>query len=71
MYVHNAAPNLEELGVRIRNWECSTSNTYKDAEGRTQFYLPGDPNTRTPGFTDFPDLPGQSLNPILDEAEAQ
>jgi hypothetical protein len=49
-------------------WECTTSsNSYKDAEGNTQFYLPGDPQYKDPrGFTDFPDLPGQSLNPIFD-----
>jgi hypothetical protein len=70
VYVHDARPDLEEFGVRIRNWECSTSsNSYKDAEGNTQFYLPGDPEYKDPrGFTEFPDLPGQSLNPIFDEA---
>jgi hypothetical protein len=68
VYTHNAAPDLEEAGIRIRNWECSTSsNTYKDAEGRTQFYLPGDPEYKDPrGTTDFPELPGQSLDPILE-----
>jgi hypothetical protein len=73
VYVHEARPDLEEAGVRIRMWECdSTSNSYKDAEGNTQFYLPGDPQYKDPrGFTDFPELPGQSLNPIFDEAEAQ
>jgi hypothetical protein len=72
VYTHNAAPDLEEVGIRIRNWECSTSsNTYKDAEGRTQFYLPGDPEYKDPrGTTDFPELPGQSLDPIL-EAQQQ
>ncbi len=49
----------------------SSSNSYKDAEGNTQFYLPGDPQYKDPrGSTDFPDLPGQSLNPLFD-AEAQ
>jgi hypothetical protein len=71
VYTQNAAADLEEIGIRIRNWECSTSsNTYKDAEGRTQFYLPGDPQYKDPrGTTEFPELPGQSLDPIL-EAEA-
>jgi hypothetical protein len=69
VYTHDARPDLEEVGVRIRNWECATSsNSYQDAEGNTQFYLPGDPEYKDPrGFTDFPDLPGQSLNPIFDE----
>jgi hypothetical protein len=73
VYVHEARPDLEEAGVRIRMWECTTSsNSYKDAEGNTQFYLPGDPQYKDPrGSTDFPELPGQSLNPIFDEEGAQ
>lgn len=72
VYTHDRRPDLEESGVRIRTWECdSSSNSYKDANGDTQFYLPGDPQYKDPrGYTDFPDLPGQSLNPIFD-AEAQ
>jgi hypothetical protein len=72
VYVHESRPDLEEAGVRIRMWECtSSSNSYKDAEGNTQFYLPGDPQYKDPrGTTDFPDIPGQSLNPIFD-AEQQ
>jgi hypothetical protein len=68
VYTHDSRPDLEEAGVRIRNWECTTSsNSYKDEDGNTQFYLPGDPEYKDPrGFTDFPELPGQSLNPIFD-----
>jgi hypothetical protein len=68
VYTHDQRPDLEQAGIRIRNWECeSSSNSYKDADGNTQFYLPGDPQYKDPrGFTDFPDLPGQSLNPIFD-----
>jgi len=68
LYTHAARPDLERDGLRMRNWECATSsNSYKDAEGNTQFYLPGDPEYKDPrGFTDFPDLPGQSLDPIFD-----
>jgi hypothetical protein len=68
VYTHDAKPELEKAGVRIRNWECEhTSNSYKDKNGDTQFYLPGDPEYKDPrGSTDFPDLPGQSLNPIFD-----
>ena len=71
VYTHDSRPDLEEIGVRIRNWECTTSsNSYKDAEGNTQFYLPGDPEYKDPrGFTDFPELPGQSLDPIFDAAQ--
>jgi hypothetical protein len=73
VYMHNAAPDLEEIGVRMRNWECSTSsNTYRDAEGRTQFYLPGDPEYKNPrGASEFPELPGQSLDPILESRQGQ
>jgi hypothetical protein len=71
VYVHDSRPDLEEVGVRIRNWECeTTSNSYRDAEGNTQFHLPGDPEYKDPrGSSDFPDLPGQSLNPIFDAQE--
>jgi hypothetical protein len=71
VYVHDSRPDLEDVGVRIRNWECeTTSNSYRDAEGNTQFYLPGDPEYKDPrGSSDFPDLPGQSLNPIFDAEE--
>jgi hypothetical protein len=68
VYTHESRPDLKKDGVRIRTWECdSSSNSYKAADGSTQFYLPGDPQYKNPrGFTDFPDLPGQSLNPIFD-----
>jgi len=69
VYTHYSRPDLEEVGVRIRNWECTTSsNSYKDSEGNTQFYLPGDPEYKDPrGYTDFPELPGQSLDPIFEK----
>ncbi|HVY67196.1 MAG TPA: hypothetical protein VHH11_20465 [Gammaproteobacteria bacterium] len=68
VYTHDQRPDLKKAGVRIRSWECeSSSNSYKAADGSTQFYLPGDPQYKNPrGTTDFPDLPGQSLNPIFD-----
>jgi hypothetical protein len=72
VYTHNASPQLQEAGVRIRNWECATSsNSYKDEDGNTQFYLPGDPEYKDPrAFTDFPELPGQSLDPLFDPTAA-
>jgi hypothetical protein len=68
VYTHDSRPDLEEVGVRIRNWECTTSsNSYRDENGDTQFYLPGDPEYKDArGFTDFPEIPGQSLDPIFD-----
>ena len=73
VYTHNAAPDLEEIGVRIRNWECTTSsNVYKAEDGSTQFYLPGDPEYVDPrGTTDYPELPGQSYDPVLDARDGQ
>ena len=68
VYTHDQRPDLKKAGVRIRTWECEqSSNSYKAADGSTQFYLPGDPQYKNPrGTTEFPDVPGQSLNPIFD-----
>jgi hypothetical protein len=72
VYTHNSSPELEQAGVRIRNWQCTTSsNSYKDENGDTQFYLPGDPEYKDPrAFTDFPELPGQSLDPLYESGYA-
>ena len=53
---------------RIRNWECAnSSNSYPGEDGNTQRYLPDHSEYRGPRrFTDFPELPGQSLDPIFD-----
>ncbi|MGA0934915.1 MAG: hypothetical protein ACO3R5_07270 [Pseudohongiellaceae bacterium] len=68
VYTHDVQPALKDIGVRIRNWECTTSsNSYKAEDGSTQFYLPGDPQYKDPrGSSEFPDLPGQSFDPIFD-----
>jgi hypothetical protein len=68
VYLHTSSPELEAIGVRVRNWECTTSsNSYLNEDGDTQFYLPGDPEYKDArGFTAFPEIPGQSLNPIFD-----
>ena len=73
VYTQDARPDLEAAGVRMRNWECAgTNNSYKDADGNTQYYLPGDPQYKEPrGYTEFPDIPGQSLNPIFDAEPAK
>lgn len=65
VYSHDRRRDLEQMGVRIRNWECSTgSNSYLGPDGTTHVYLPGDPEYKdVRGTTDFPDLPGQSLDP--------
>lgn len=65
VYVHEQSTQLAEIGARIRNWECATvNNAYQDEEGNTLWYMPGDPQYKDPrGFTDFPEIPGQSLDP--------
>jgi hypothetical protein len=79
-YTFRPRKDLEAAGFRIRHWECeSNQNTFLvfDDAGNpsTQFRLPGeegfddvrgaDPN-RNPDLP--PDLPGQSKNPIFDDA---
>jgi hypothetical protein len=73
VYTHNISPELADAGVRIRSWECTTSsNSYKDENGDTQFHLPGDPDYKDPrAYTDFPDLPGQSLDPMFERTGAE
>ena len=63
----------------MENWwqEFATSsarpaaNSYLSEDGRTQFYLPGDPEYKDArGYTMFPELPGQSRDPIYKHAIA-
>ena len=70
VYSHDYRPDLEKIGVRIRNWECSTSsNSLSTGDGNTTVLLPGDPEYKDArGTTDFPDLPGQSLDPFNEPA---
>ncbi|HET9385593.1 MAG TPA: hypothetical protein VFO67_10625 [Gemmatimonadales bacterium] len=80
VYTFRRNTELEEAGYRMRHWECeSNENSFleidKDGKPKTQFRLPGEPGfddvrgvdpRRNP---DLPiDLPGQSRNPIFDEA---
>ncbi len=71
VYSHDYRPDLEELGVRIRNWECSnSSNSYLGPDGKTHVYLPGDSQYKDAlGTTDFPELPGQSMDPFNETAK--
>ena len=79
-YTWRPRKDLEDAGFRIRHWECeSNENTFlvfdESGQPATQFRLPGeegfqdvrgaDPN-RAPDLP--PDLPGQSKNPIFDDA---
>ena len=72
-YTYRRRNDLENVGFRIRHWECDTNrNTYLTDDGQTQFLLPGDEgyfDVRGPRETpDLPaDLPGQERNPIFDD----
>jgi hypothetical protein len=50
----------------VQHWECDlSSNSYMDENGSTNFRLPGEEGYKdVRGFTLFPDLPGQSRDPI-------
>ena len=66
VYRFKPSTELMEIGARIRHFECETSsNSYLSEDGRTQFHLPGDPEYKDArGYTMFPELPGQSRDPI-------
>jgi hypothetical protein len=63
-------PEVEEIGYRIQHWECEqSSNSYLDENGLTNFRLPGEPGYKDPrGATLFPELPGQTPDPLNDPA---
>jgi hypothetical protein len=66
VYAYRHATALVDAGYRVIHWECElTNNSYRDASGGTDYRLPGDEGWVDPrGFTLFPDLPGQSRDPI-------
>jgi hypothetical protein len=67
VYTHDSRPDLEELGVRLKNWQCTKNNSFRDTAGNMQVRQPGDPAYQeTPRFSDFPELPGQALSPMFD-----
>jgi hypothetical protein len=54
-----------EARHRVQHWECETSNNDVFDNGRTTSKLPGEEGFRDArGATLFPDLPGQSRDPI-------
>ena len=57
---------LEKANYRVNHWECDqTSNSFLDDNGKTNFHLPGEEGFNDGrGFTMFPELPGQSRDPI-------
>ena len=80
VYTFRARPDLEDMGFRMRYWECAQNdNTYLtfDEDGRpsTQYRLPGEPGYVDPRGLDRlrnpdlpPDLVGQEKSPIFSEA---
>jgi len=66
VYAFRHATVLEEAGHRPQHWECETTNNAVRAEdGSTTYILPGEEGYVDPrGFTLFPELPGQSRDPI-------
>jgi hypothetical protein len=66
VYAFRRATQLEDAGYRVRHWECDlTNNAFLDEDGSTGFFLPGEEGFKDArGTTLFPDLPGQSRDPI-------
>jgi hypothetical protein len=66
VYAFRHATALEDAGYRVTHWECeSTNNAVMDEDGGTTYRLPGEEGFVDPrGFTLFPQLPGQSFDPI-------
>ncbi|HUF73796.1 MAG TPA: hypothetical protein VMR74_12955 [Gammaproteobacteria bacterium] len=66
VYAFRHATALEEAGYRVTHWECEgTNNAVMDEKGGTTYRLPGEEGFVDPrGFTLFPELPGQSFDPI-------
>ena len=66
VYAFRRATELEKAGHRVQHWECEqSSNDFLTEEGSTNARLPGEEGYRDArGTTRFPDLPGQSRDPI-------
>jgi hypothetical protein len=65
VYAFRRGKELEEAGHRVQHWECETSNNDHFEKGGTTSKLPGEAGFKDArGSTLFPDLPGQSRDPI-------
>ena len=66
VYAFRHGTVLEEAGYRVIHWECELSNNaFLDSDGSTNFKLPGEEGySDARGTTLFPDLPGQTRDPI-------
>ena len=65
VYAFRRARELEAAGHRVQHWECEGSNNDVFEKGGTTSKLPGEPGFKDArGTTLFPELPGQSRDPI-------
>jgi hypothetical protein len=65
VYAFRRAKELEASGHRVQHWECETSSNDFLKDGTTTSKLPGEEGFRdVRGTTLFPQLPGQSRDPI-------
>jgi hypothetical protein len=65
VYAFRRAKELEAAGHRVQHWECEGSSNDFFQNGTTVSKLPGEEGFRDPrGTTLFPQLPGQSRDPI-------
>jgi hypothetical protein len=65
VYAFRRAKDLEAAGHRVQHWECENTNNDHFDNGKTTTRLPGEAGFKDArGTTMFPDLPGQSRDPI-------
>ena len=65
VYAFRRGKDLEAAGHRVQHWECETSNNDVFDKGTTTSRLPGEQGFKDArGTTLFPELPGQSRDPI-------
>ena len=66
VFAYRRAEELQDAGYRVQHWECeTTNNAYMDSTGGTDYRLPGEEGYTDPrGTTLFPELPGQTRDPI-------
>jgi hypothetical protein len=70
VFAYRLAKEMVDNGHRVQHWECDqTNNAYLDDQGVTNFHLPGEEGFNDGrGATLFPDLPGQTRDPIYNSA---
>jgi len=65
VYAFRRGKDLEAAGHRVQHWECEGSSNDFLKNGTTSSRLPGEEGFKDPrGSTMFPELPGQSRDPI-------